>query len=70
MSHAAVAAAVASHVAAASVGLDWQGKYPYNNNNESCDWILESKSPNIDFVCMHSYADQLRKDDPMEKWLE
>jgi hypothetical protein len=54
---------------AAAASADWQGKNPYGYN-EGCNWILESKSPNIDFVCIHSYADQWRRGDTTQQWLE
>jgi len=48
---------------------DWQGKNPYSYN-EGCNWILESQSPNLDFVCIHSYGNQWRKEDTPQQWLD
>ncbi|WIA09185.1 hypothetical protein OEZ85_008596 [Tetradesmus obliquus] len=49
--------------------VDWQAKNPYGYN-EGCNWILESESPNIDFACIHSYADQWRRGDTTQQWLD
>lgn len=49
--------------------VDWQGNNPYPYN-EGCNWLLEAQSPNLDFVCIHSYADQWRRGDTPQQWLE
>jgi hypothetical protein len=51
------------------VSNDWKDKYPFNFD-EGCNWVLEGQSPNIDFVCIHPYGDQWRRDDSMEQKLE
>jgi len=53
----------------ATAGPDWQSKNPYEGN-EGCNWLLESQSPNLDFVCIHSYADQWRRNETPQQWLE
>jgi hypothetical protein len=43
-------------------GKDWQEHNPNPNWNEGCNWIYECKSPYIDFVCIHAWADQWKDD--------
>lgn len=30
---------------------------------EGCDWLSEAKCPELDFVCVHPYLDQVHKTD-------
>lgn len=50
-------------------GSDRQGSNPFGNSfSNGCNWLLEGTVPDIDFACIHTWADQWTESRDQDGW--